>query len=297
MRLSRRLFVSLLLLLVGGLLVWPLLAEYPVKVRDDRGKEIVIPKRPERVVVAGTSLYTEILVDLGATKRIVGVSDSPDNPPEVAQLPKVGPPFSPNIEVILSLKPDVVFGAYGAVRDSLERAGLIVVTAGKTGGIIDSVTEVFRTIRTVGIVIEGDTKKADALIGSIAEEIVVIEGAVIDKIKPTAAILYPSGEQPPFAAGRGTPENEILVRAGGINVFSDIAGYKQVSFEELIQRDPLFIFTDPFLIALITSHRLLQELKAVREKRVLGVKASAWVSSRAAQTIKTISEILHGPRR
>jgi iron complex transport system substrate-binding protein len=295
---KRRWFlVGLLLSLVAGLLVWPSLADYPVKVRDDRGREITILKRPERIVVAGTPLYTEIIIDLGATSRLVGVSDSPDNPPEVAQLPKVGPAFSPNIEVILALKPDLVFGAFGAVRDSLERAGLIVITAGKAGGVIDSVTEVFRTIRTIGLVLDGDTKKADALIGKIAEEIVVTEGAVIDKIKPTAAILYPSGEQPPFVAGRGTPENEILLRAGGINVFSDIVGYKQVSFEELLKRDPSFIFTDPFLVVLITNHRLLQELKAVRDKRVFGVKASAWVSSRVAQTIKNLSEILHGPRR
>lgn len=293
----RWLLVGLLFALVAGLFVWPSLADYPVKVRDDRGREITIPKRPERIVVAGTPLYTEIIIDLGATSRLVGVSDSPDNPPEVTHLPKVGPAFSPNIEVILSLKPDVVFGAFGAVRDSLERAGLIVITAGKSGGVIDSVTEVFRTIRTVGLVLDGDLKKADPLIGQIAEEIVITEGAVIDNIKPTAAILYPSGDQPPFAAGRSTPENEILLRAGGINVFSDISGYKQVSFEELLKRDPGFIFTDPFLMVLITNHRLLQGLKAVRERRVFGVKASAWISSRSAQTIKNISEILHGPRR
>lgn len=296
MRLARWKLFGLLALLVTTL-VWPSFADYPVKVTDDRGKEIVIPKRPERIVVAGTPLYTEILVDLGATNRIVGVSESADNPPEVANVPRVGPAFSPNIEVIIALRPDVVFGAVGAVRDSLERAGLIVVTLGKQGsGAIDSVTEIFRTIRNVGLVIEGDTKKADTLIGRIAEEIVTIEGSVIDRIKPTAAILYPSGDQPPFAAGRGTPENELLVRGGGINVFSDIADYKQVSFEELLRRNPSVIFTDPLLIPLITNNRLLQELQAVKNKKVFGIKASQWVSSRVAQTLKTVADLLHPNR-
>lgn len=295
---KRRWFlVGLLLSLVAGLLVWPSLADYPVKVTDDRGKEITIPKRPERIVVAGTPLYTETLIDLGALNRIVGVSESVDNPPEVAQIPKVGPVFNPNVERIIALRPDVVFGAIGAIRETLERAGLIVVSLGKVGsGAIDSVTEIFRTIRSVNLVIEGDTKRADTLIGKIAEDIVVTEGAVIDKIKPTVAILYPSGEQPPFAAGRGTPENEIVLRAGGINVFSDITDYKQVSFEEIVKRDPSIIFTDPFLVPLITQHRLLQEVKAVRERRVYGVKASQWVSSRIAQTIKAIADLLHPGR-
>ncbi|MCS7274066.1 MAG: ABC transporter substrate-binding protein [Candidatus Bipolaricaulota bacterium] len=295
---KRRWFLwGLLVSLVAGLLVWPSLAEYPVKVRDDRGREITISKRPERIVVAGTPLYTEILIDLGALNRLVGVSESVDNPPEVANLPKVGPVFNPNVERIIALRPDVVFGAIGAVRETLERAGLIVVSLGKVGtGAIDSVTEIFKTIRSVNLVTEGDTKRADALIGKIAEEIVVTEGTVIDRIKPTVAILYPSGEQPPFAAGRGTPENEIVLRAGGINVFSDIADYKQVSFEEIVKRDPSIIFTDPFLVPLITQNRLLQELKAVREKRVYGIKASQWVSSRIAQTIKAVADLLHPGR-
>lgn len=296
MRWTRWKLVGLLVLLVVGL-VWPSLADYPVKVTDDRGKEITIVKRPERIVVAGTPLYTEILIDLGALSRIVGVSESADNPREVANLPRVGPVFNPNTEIIISLKPDVVFGAIGAIRDTLERAGLIVVSLGKKGsGAIDSVTEIFRTIRSVGLVIEGDTKRADTLIGKIAEEIVTIEGTVLDRFKPTVAILYPSGEQPPFAAGRGTPENEIVLRAGGINIFPDVADYKQVSVEEIVKRDPSVIFTDPLLIPLITQHRLLQGVKAVRENRVYGIKASQWVSSRVAQTIKAVADLLHPDR-
>ncbi len=296
MRWMRWKVVALFVLVTVGL-VWPSLADYPVKVTDDRGKEITIPKRPERIVVAGTPLYTEILIDLGALNRIVGVSESPDNPPEVANVPRVGPIFNPNTELIIALKPDVIFGAIGAVRDTLERAGLIVVSLGRVGsGAIDSVTEIFRTIRSVNLVIEGDTKRADTLIGKIAEDIVVTEGTVLDRFKPTVAILYPTGEQPPFAAGRGTPENEIVLRAGGINVFPDVADYKQVSFEEIVKRDPSVIFTDPFLIPLITQQRALQQVKAVREGRVYGIKASQWVSSRINQTIKAVADLLH-PKR
>jgi ABC-type Fe3+-hydroxamate transport system substrate-binding protein len=201
MRWTRWKVVAVFALVLVGL-VWPSLADYPVTVTDDRGKAITIPKRPERIVVAGTPLYTEILIDLGALNRIVGVSESADNPKEVENLPKVGPAFNPNTEIIISLKPDVVFGAIGAVREALERVGLIVVSLGKVGtGAIDSVTEIFRTIRSVNVVIEGDTKRADTLIGRIAEEIVTIEGTVLDRFKPTVAILYPTGSSRPLPRG------------------------------------------------------------------------------------------------
>ncbi len=296
MRWTRWKGVAVCALVLFGL-VWPSLADYPVTVTDDRGKAITIPKRPERIVVAGTPLYTEILIDLGALSRIVGVSESADNPPEVANVQRVGPVFNPNTELIIKLKPDVVFGAIGAVRETLERAGLIVISLGKVGsGAIDSVTEIFKTIRSMNLVVEGDTKRADTLIGRIAEEIVTIEGTVLDRFKPTVAVLYPTGEQPPFAAGRSTPENEIVLRAGGINIFPDVADYKQVSFEEIVKRDPSVIFTDPLLIPLITQHRLLQGVKAVRENRVYGIKASQWVSSRIAQTLKTVADLLHPHR-
>jgi iron complex transport system substrate-binding protein len=71
MRWTRWKVVAVFALVLVGL-VWPSLADYPVTVTDDRGKTITIPKRPERIVVAGTPLYTEILIDLGALDRIVG---------------------------------------------------------------------------------------------------------------------------------------------------------------------------------------------------------------------------------
>jgi hypothetical protein len=173
------------------------------------------PQAPaERIVVAGTPLYTEILIDLGALDRIVGVSESADNPKEVEKLPKVGPAFNPNTEIIISLKPDVVFGAIGAVRETLERAGLIVVSLGKVGtGAIDSVTEIFRTIRSVNLVIEGDTKRADTLIGRIAEEIVTIEGTIFHR--PAAHPLDHPESLPPRSESRA---REARLRDQGVAV-------------------------------------------------------------------------------
>ncbi|MFQ5796666.1 MAG: ABC transporter substrate-binding protein, partial [Candidatus Bipolaricaulia bacterium] len=272
--------------------VLPASADYPVTVVDDRGREIAIANRPERIVTI-LPLYVEILVDLGEAARIVGVVDSPNNPPQVADRPRVGSVFNPSVEQIVALQPDVVLGAFGPMRDSLENLGVLVFTGGKAGGIIDGITEIFRLIRNVGLIVDGNLQNADRLIGSIAAEVITVEAAILDQPKPIVVVLYPLSEGPPFAATRGTPENEIVVRAGGRNAFTDLEGYPQVSFEELLARDPDIILTDPTQISLIMENESLKGLQVIRNGRVLGVNASAWISSRIAGTVRLVAELLH----
>jgi len=163
--------------------------KYPVTVVDDRGLEIRIERQPSRIVVAGVPLYTEILIDLGALDRLIAVAESPDNPPEVADFPTVGPSFSPNVEVILSLEPDLVLGPgdWGGERSKLELAGITVLTT----PLISSIPDIFSTIRTVGTVL-GLREGAEVLIGQIAEEIITIEASTLAEETVRAAFLYAS---------------------------------------------------------------------------------------------------------
>lgn len=285
-RWSRLLLVLLTVGLVAGL---ALAQQFPVTVVDDRGEEITIPARPERIVVAGTTLYIETLLDIGAGNRIVGVTSSPDNPPEVKDLPQVGPSFSPSVEEILALRPDLVLGAYGAVRDRLEEAGIIVLTT----GLITAVPDIFTTIRTVGTAV-GSLEQADELIGRIAERVIIVESAVLGRKPVKAAFLYMNApDTPPYAAGSGSIENELLLRAGGVNAFADVSGFPQVSLEEILARDPQVIFTDPSQVENITGSKLLQGVAAVKDGRVFGIKASATTSTRVAETLQRMARLLH----
>ena len=288
-RMQKVLWAMLGLLVLAGVLVSA--AQYPVTVTDDRGQEITIKSQPNRIIVAGIPLYTEIIRDLGALDRLIAVAKSPDNPPEVASLPTVGPSFSPNVEVILSLKPDLVLGAgdYGGVRSKLESAGITVLTT----PLISSIPDIFSTIRTVGIAL-GLKEQAEALIGHIAEEIVTIETTTLAEEPVKAAFLYASvPNEPPYAAGSGAIENELILRAGGKNVFSDVHGFPQVSLEEIVARDPEVIFTDPSQIKNITNNSALQGVSAVKNGRVYGIKASYVTSTKVAGVLKTMSRFLH----
>jgi len=287
----KRVLVVLAVLMLLGLIAAA--QQYPVTVIDDRGLEVTIESQPNRIVVAGIPLYSEILIDLGALDRLIAVAQSPDNPPEVADLPRVGESFSPSVEVILALEPDLVLGAWGAVRDQLEELGIVVLTTGRSGAIIASVSDIFTTIRTVGIAVGNSARAAD-LIGQIAEQIIIIESAVLGREPVQVAFLYMSvPDTAPYAIGSSSIENELILRAGGENVFSDVQGFPQVSFEELLSRDPEVIFTDPSQIENITNNALLQGVSAVKNERVYGITASHVTSTKVAEVLKLMSEFLH----
>ena len=270
-------------------LIWPAYA-FPITVTDDRGREITIDSLPERIV-AIAALYAEIVVDLGAIDRLIAVAESPDNPTAVADHPSVGPTYAPSIELILSTEPDLVLGAtdWGGERPALEAAGITVLTMPW----LTSVAAIFETIRAVGTAIGADEESV-LLVGRIAAEIVEAEAAVLGSQAVPAAFLYASTpNDPPYTAGSGAIENELILRAGGTNVFADVEGFPQVGFEEIIARDPQVIFTAPSQIENITGNPLLLGVSAVANGKVFGIRASVVASTRVAEALRAMIEALH----
>lgn len=266
---------------------------FPVRVLDDRGCIIVIPEEPARIVIAGVPLYAEILVDLGLASRIVGVSDSPNLPEELAKVPHIGPSFAPSLETILSLEPDLVLGAWGEVRERLEALGFIVLTGGGMGGWICGIPEVFSVILLVGQAV-GLSEKAEALVGKLAKEIVALEAKVLDRPRKRAVFLFLlTPDSPPFAAGQGTPEHELLLRAGAENLFGEVPGYFQVSMEELFYRDPAVIFTDQTQVENFSRNFLFQDLLALKGKKIVGIPAAWILSTKLVAALAVMARTLH----
>ncbi len=74
---------------------------------------------PRRIVSLVPSA-TEMLFAMGAGSKVAGVSSFDRFPPDVQRLPKVGALVDPDVERILSLRPDLVI-AYASQRDFLGR--------------------------------------------------------------------------------------------------------------------------------------------------------------------------------
>lgn len=264
---------------------------YPVSVVDASGRTVVIGKKPRRIVSCAP-MYTQILIDLGVWDRVVAVATSPNNPSRAEALPAVGDPLRPNLEEIVKLKPDVVFGGFGDTRTRLEKAGISVILCGRnTSAVIDDVEELYRTIRLVGLVV-GEAPHAETLVGGIREHIDRVRDTVRHCPRVSAAVLYLARDMPPYIQGKDSLADQILNMVQGQNIFHDVSS-QQVSMEQLIQLDPEVIITDPEQIELITGDERLRRLKAVRNHKVYGVKASLWTSSKLHETVETVARYLH----
>jgi iron complex transport system substrate-binding protein len=286
----RTLRIAVLSTLALGLAVTALAQTFPLTVTDDRGQEILIETAPQRIVAIG-ALYAQVLVDLGAVDRLVGLADSPENPPETEGIPSVGGSFAPSVELIVDLNPDLVLGAtdWSGDRDALEDVGITVLTTPLMTGAGD----VLDAIRTIGTAI-GLRDAAAAQVGSLAEAIVRIESAAFGATPRRAAFLYMSeADTPPYDAGAGTIEGELLYRAGATNAFADAAGFPQVSLESVLERDPEVIFTSPVQVSFFLDSETLRGVSAVRNDRVFGVEAADATSTKIVELLQALVDALH----
>src|SRR4029077_15465356 len=98
-------------------------------------------------VISLVPAVTEMLYEIGAGAKLVAVSSYDTYPPEVKTLPSVGALIDPNVERILSLKPDlvVICGSQGDLKQQLARAGIGVFDYRHAG-----LAGVTGTIRTLG---------------------------------------------------------------------------------------------------------------------------------------------------
>ena len=193
-------------------------------------------QRPHRIISLAPST-TEILFALGLDEEIVGVSLFCNYPQEASGKDKVGTFSQPNIEKILSLKPDIILctGLEQAdVITKMRQLGLEVHVSDPA-----SFGELFSSIETIGRLVDRESE-ASALIGKMKDGIEGVRAA-------TAAV--PFGKRPKvfveiwhtplMTAGKGSFIDEMIELAGGINIAHDTPRpYSRLSAEMVIRLDP-----------------------------------------------------------
>ena len=94
------------------------------KVVDDRGVALELPRPPQRIVVMLPSL-TEMVCELGACDRLVGLDDYSNWPAQVRGLPRLGGLEDTNVERA-TFKPCLAYQRHSAVASQLLPAPLVV---------------------------------------------------------------------------------------------------------------------------------------------------------------------------
>ncbi len=123
-----------------------------------------------RRIISLVPATTEMLFAMGAGDRVAGVSNYDRFPPEVARLPRVGGLLDPDVERVLSLKPDlvIVYDTQTDLKRQLERARIPIF--GYRHRDLRDITE---TMRALGARI-GARAAADAAASRIEQQLAAI---------------------------------------------------------------------------------------------------------------------------
>lgn len=233
------LFIAAVLLVACGGTAGPVEdAAGPLTLTDDMGRDVTLPAEVERVISLAPSV-TESLYAIGAGGQVVGRTEFDNYPPEVEALPVVGG-FSTdqvNVETVVSLEPDVVLGG-SDLQQPLEEA---FDAAGVPFYIFNPETldDVYGMLERLGQ-ITGHEAGAQATIDDMQARIAAVQSAIADVPEDERPLVfYEVWDDPLLTAGPKTYIGEMLVLAGGVDIFADVQEpYAQVSAETVIERQP-----------------------------------------------------------
>ena len=212
----------------------------PVTITDMKGRTVTLSEPASRVV-ALTAADCENLYAIGAGETLVGRGEYCDYPPEVLKAPAVQSGAETNLEQIIALKPQVLLmAAMDQNQDqiaSLEKAGVKTVVSDA-----QDIKGVYTAIAMLGDLM-GKRGNADAVINKMKTSFAsVSKNAAANKGKTIYFEVSPLA-QGLWTAGSGTFMDEIATMIGLKNCFSDVAGWGQISEEQVIERNPDYIVT------------------------------------------------------
>jgi iron complex transport system substrate-binding protein len=188
--------------------------------------------QPKRIVSIAPS-FTEILYAIGAGNEVVGTTLYCDYPPAALKTEKIGDVLNPNVEKIISLKPDLVLAGDWKwnVPEKLRAAGIKVVEI-KDAQTLD---DVFNRFLLIGKQVQREKEAAD-LIASMKTRMDEIRKRSSSQPKQTVYMDLDAGN---WTIGGTSYLNEILELLGVRNIFSERKEpYLTVTLESIVARDP-----------------------------------------------------------
>jgi iron complex transport system substrate-binding protein len=188
--------------------------------------------QPSRIISLIPAV-SQMLFALGAGPQVVAVSSFDEYPPEVLKLPRVGALLNPDLERILSLRPDlvVVYESQADLRRQLERATIPMFVYKHA-----SLADVAVTIRQLGARI-GRGQDADALVRRIDDKLEDIRRRVAGRPRPRTLLVFGRDAltlRGIYASGGMGFLHDMLTAAGADNVLSDLKQQSVQATTELI---------------------------------------------------------------
>lgn len=212
---------------------------------------------PQRIVSLVPAV-TEMLFAIGAGPQVIAVSSYDQEPAAVRTLPRVGALLDPNVERILSMKPDLVvtYGSQTDLHQQLRRAGIPFFDYRHAG-----LADITATIRKLGTA-TGHAAEAERTAADIEGRLDAIRAKGASGPRPRTMLVF--GRQRGtlrdiYASGGRGFLHDMLEAAGGVNVFADIDRESVQATTELV------LARAPDLILEVRSADILTAEEAARE--------------------------------
>ncbi|MGC8483684.1 MAG: iron ABC transporter substrate-binding protein [Thermodesulfobium sp.] len=268
---------------------------YNLTVTDVLGRKVVLKERPVKRIVAIGPGTLRLISYMGLAGSVVGVEDSErewdavSRPyilayPQLKDLPGIGqggPRPSPNLESIISLKPDVIFAAYltkdqADAIQSKTNIPVILLSYGQFASF--DMNDIFNSLRVIGEV-SGSSDRADQLISYIK--------GIEEDLRSRTKNISPDEKPSVYvgALGMAGVHGIESTQAGYLpftlinakNVADEIksAGSLMLDKEYLIKLNPDIIFLDEGGLSLVKedykkNRAFYDELKAFKNNKVYG---------------------------
>jgi len=243
-----------------------------IKLTDGLGKEVVLGKPAERILVFAPSAL-EIIDGLNAIDTVIGVDSwSVDNKEPLAEgFEGFGDFQTLNMEKITAAAPDIIIGLVGWAEADIQKLAdlgvkIYIVEA-------NTIDEIYMEITNMGKILAKDAE-ARELVDELKKQVETVSSKVAglteDK-KPK--VFYEVWNEPLMSAGKNTSINDLIEKAGGKNIVAadGLEGWPEYSIEKLIQNNPDIIIAPVSLapdVSTIIDDSRFSSINAIVNKKV-----------------------------
>ncbi len=171
---------------------------------------------PQRIVSLG-SFITEGLFLLGVEDKIVGVTTYCNRPEAAKNKEKAGSIVEVNLEKVIALNPDLVISTPLTnikARDKIRKMGMRVVEFGQ----VRDFEQICRQFLKLGRLV-GRESQAKTIVDQAKEKAKSIQEKI--KSNPMKKVFIQVGTKPLFTMNKEFFINDLIKRAGGINIAED----------------------------------------------------------------------------
>jgi iron complex transport system substrate-binding protein len=268
-----------------------------IQIIDDLGEQVALPGVPMRIVSLAPS-NTEILYAIGAGDRVVGVTQWCNYPEAAQSIQQVAGYADLNVERITAVSPDLILAARGNDLEGLEtlkRMGIPVfaLNVQSLESMVDAVTRLGQ--------LTGTSRRADSLGLALRQRLAVVDQRILKRVRPR--VLWGYVAEPVYTAGPGSLIDDVIHRAGGLNVARAAEGtWPQVSLETIVAWAPEVLLTSlgKGMQPAGEIERLLdvdgwKDLPAIRDGRIVNVDGDLLTRAgpRLVDAVEILSRALH----